>query len=79
MELFWKRRCKGRKSHKKNKLLIMCPQLSFGIIVVAVRLYENVIVKFMNIEHWSKEINCNIVVKKGCPISPTLFGIYINK
>jgi hypothetical protein len=47
--------------------------------VVAIRLYENVISKFRNTEGWSEEINCNIGVKQGCPLSPTLFGIYIDK
>jgi hypothetical protein len=47
--------------------------------VVAIRLYENVISKFRNTEGWLEEINCNIGVKQGCPLSPTLFGIYIDK
>ena len=47
--------------------------------VAAIRLYENVISKFKNIEGWSKDINCNIRVKQGCPLSPILFGIYIDK
>jgi hypothetical protein len=44
-----------------------------------IRMYENVIAKFKNNEGWSKEINCNIRVKQGCPLSPTLFSIYIDK
>jgi hypothetical protein len=47
--------------------------------VVVVRLYENVISNFRSIESWSEKINCNIKVKQGCPISPILFGIYIDK
>jgi hypothetical protein len=42
------------------------------------RLYENVFSKFRNIDG-SEEINCNIRVKHDCPLSPTLFGLYIVK
>jgi hypothetical protein len=31
------------------------------------------------LEGWSEEINCNIGVKQGFPLSPTLFDIYIDK
>jgi hypothetical protein len=47
--------------------------------VSAIRMYENVIANFKNTECWSKEINYNIRVKQGCPLSPTLFVIYIDK
>ena len=45
----------------------------------AIRMYENVIANFKNTEGWIEDINCNIGVKQRCPLSPTLFGIYINK
>ena len=47
--------------------------------VVVIRLYENAIAKFKNNEGWTIYINCNIEVKQGFPLLPTLFGNYINK
>jgi hypothetical protein len=32
-----------------------------------------------NTKGLSKAINCDIIVKQGCPLSPSLFGIYIDK
>jgi hypothetical protein len=46
---------------------------------VEIMMYVNIIYKFKNTEGWSKDINCNIGVKQGCPLSHTLFGIYIDK
>jgi len=54
-------------------------KVPFKLRVVAIGLYENMIVKFWNTKGWSKEINCNIGVKQGCPLSPTHFGIHIDK
>ena len=42
-------------------------------------LYENIIAKFRNTQGWSEDIKCNIEVKQACPLSPTLFDIYIDK
>lgn len=47
--------------------------------VAAIRMYEIVISKFKSTEECSKDINCNIGVKQGYPLSLTLFGIHIDK
>ena len=54
-------------------------KVPFELRAAAIRLYENVISKFKTNEGWSKYIKCNIGVKQGCSLSPTLFGIYIDK
>ena len=54
-------------------------KVPFELRVAAIRLYENVIAKFKTNEGWSKNVNCNIRLKQCCPLSPTLFGIYIDK
>ena len=54
-------------------------KVPFEMRAATIRLYENVISKFKSNEGWSKDIKCNIGVKQGCPLSPTLFGIYIDK
>jgi hypothetical protein len=63
--------------------LTHCPKLTFGrleeLTIVLIRWYKNVIAKFRNTKGWSEELNCNIGVKQGCPLSPTIFGIYIDE
>jgi hypothetical protein len=54
-------------------------KVPFKLRDFAVRLYEKFIAKFRNTEGWSKEIYSNIGVKQCCPLSPTLFDIYIDK
>jgi hypothetical protein len=54
-------------------------KVSFELRVATTRLYENIISNFRNAKGWLEEIICNIGVNQSFPLSPTLFGIYINK
>jgi hypothetical protein len=54
-------------------------KVPFGLRASTIRLYEKIIAKFNNSDGWLEEINCNIGVKKGFPLSPTRFAIKINK
>lgn len=49
------------------------------LTVVVIWLYENVVAKLKTTKGWSKEIKCNIDVMQRCPLSHTLFGIYIDE
>ena len=44
-------------------------KVPFELRAVAIRLYRKVIAKFKNNEGWTTDINCNIAVKQGCPLS----------
>ena len=46
--------------------------------VVMTRFYENFISNFSTMKGWLEEIKFNIRVKQGCPLSLTLFGLYID-
>jgi len=65
----------------KNNLWNILEELKvpLELRVATMRLYEKVIAKFKSKEGWSKDSNCNIGVKQGCPLSPTIFDIYTDK
>ena len=42
-------------------------KVPFDLRASVIRLYVNVIAKFKTTKEWSKDINCNIIVKQGSP------------
>ena len=54
-------------------------KVPFELRVALIRLYKKVVSKFKNNKGWTMDINCNIGVKQGSPLSHTLFFIYNDK
>ena len=63
------------KLRERLKEIIVLPQLRIAMI----HLYETITTRLKTNEGWSKDIKCNIGVKQGCPLFPSIFGIYIDK
>ena len=53
-------------------------KVPFELRATAIKLYENVIAKFKNIEGWSKYINCNIIVKSKVSFSLLPFSTFVH-
>ena len=45
-------------------------KVRYELRVAMTKLYKKVIAKFTNNEGWKMDINCNIGVKQGYPLSP---------
>ena len=60
-----------------NKMEELC--ILDGYRAAIQRLYEKVRAKIRTSEGMSKCFGSDIGVKQGCPLSPTLFGLYIDK
>ena len=65
----------------RDKLWHIMEELGVPIHLRAVvhRLYEEVKVKIRTSDGISESFRSDIGVKQGCPLSPTLFGLYIDK
>ena len=53
--------------------------ISVMLRIAIMRLYETVVGKFRTPDGFSDPIHSTIRVKQGCPLSPTLFGLYIDE
>ena len=65
----------------RDKLWHIMEELGVPIHLRAIvhRLYEEAKVKIRTLDGISESFRSDIGVKQGCPLSPTLFGLYIDK
>lgn len=54
-------------------------EISEMLLTAIMRLYETVVGRFRTPEGFLVPIHSTIGVKQGCPLSPTLFGLYIDE
>ena len=65
---------RGKLWHRMEEL-----EVPMHLRAVVHRLYEDVKVKIQTSTGISESFRSDIGVKQGCPLSPTLFGLYIDK
>ena len=53
--------------------------ISTKLLTAIMRLYESILGRLREVGGLSEFIRSTIGVKQGCPLSPTLFGIYIDE
>ena len=72
--------CKAFDSVPRMALFQRCRMIGTSkTLTIIMRLYKTMVCRFKTPEGFSVPIHSTIRVKQGCPLSPTLFGLYIDE